>query len=72
MRKKSDKKMDKLFNLYITQDFHSMLKELKWEMKMDVSDIFRKGAIEYLKSNLSKDQLKKYKDIIEEELKRKK
>ncbi len=72
MSKKSDKKMDKLFNLYITQDFHSMLKELKWEMKMDVSDIFRKGAIEYLKSNLSKDQLKKYKDIIEEELKRKK
>ncbi len=72
MSKKSDKKMDKLFNLYITQDFHSMLKELKWEMKMDVSDIFRKGAIEYLKSNLSKDQLKKYKNIIEEELKRKK
>ena len=72
MSKKSDKKMDKLFNLYITQDFHSMLKEIKWEMKMDVSDIFRKGAIEYLKSNLSKNQLKKYKDIIEEELKRKK
>ncbi len=72
MSKKSDKKMDKLFNLYITQDFHKMLKELKWEIKMDVSDIFRKGAIEYLKSNLSKDQLKKYKDIIEEELKRKK
>ncbi len=72
MSKISDKKMDKLFNLYITQDFHKMLKELKWEIKMDVSDIFRKGAIEYLKSNLSKDQLKKYKDIIEEELKRKK
>ena len=72
MSKKSDKKMDKLFNLYITQDFHKMLKELKWEIKMDVSDIFRKGAIEYLKSNLSKYQLKKYKDIIEEEHKRKK
>jgi len=72
MKKGKQNKMDKLFNLYISQDFHKMLKELKWEMKMDISDIFRKGAIEYLKSKLDKDQLKKYKKLIEEELKREK
>jgi len=56
-KKRGDKDMN--LSIRVSGEFIDALREARWHLRKNVSEILRDGAIEYLEKHLPKDALKK-------------
>jgi len=53
-------------SIRVSGEFIDALREARWHLRKNVSEILRDGAIEYMEKHLPQDSLKKVKRMLKE------
>ena len=61
---KGDKRMERIFNMRVSNDFMTALEEAKWTLRKNVTDIVKEAILEYLEQHLPEEAKKKVKEIL--------
>lgn len=66
-KKGKGRKMDKMINLWVPEELDEALKEAKWILRKDVSQILREASIEYLGKYLPDKEKDKFSKVLGKE-----
>jgi hypothetical protein len=63
-RPPKETRMEKILTVKASKEFMGILEEAKWDLRKSYSDMIRESLVGYLEKNLSKDALKKVKELL--------